>query len=211
MFTGIVRELGTVRKLDKTAGVYRLEVESKLIYGPLVVGDSVSVNGACLTLVSKSGGILSFDVTAESMRKTAIEALKPGDKVNLEDSIKAGSPLGGHFVLGHVDCIGKVRKTQDTGKEFIITIDIPPEFGHLIVGKGSVAIDGISLTIGEAAHDHFSVYIIPHTLKVTNLGGRRAGDKVNIEFDIIGKYLARFKELGGEIRITERFLKENGF
>lgn len=211
MFTGIVKELGVVRGFNRGGGVYTIDVASEVVSKGLVVGDSVSVNGACLTLVSNSGGILSFNVMEESVRRTALDTLKAGDKVNLEDSLRAGGSLGGHFVLGHVDCIGKVSKVQDTGKEFIITIDIPPEFGHLVVAKGSVAIDGVSLTIGGVGRDHFSVYIIPHTLKVTNLGARRAGDKVNIEFDIIGKYLARFKELGGEIRITERFLKENGF
>ncbi len=211
MFTGIVKELGVVRRFNRSGDVYTLDVASAVISKDLVIGDSVSVNGACLTLIAKSNGILSFDVMEESIRRTALETLKAADKVNLEDSMKAGSPLGGHFVLGHVDCIGKVGKVKDAGKEFILTIGIPPEFAHLIVAKGSVAIDGISLTIGEVGRDHFSVYIIPHTLKVTNLGRACAGDKVNIEFDIIGKYLARFKELGGEIRITERFLKENGF
>lgn len=211
MFTGIVKELGIVRGFNRAGNVYTLDVTSKVIFDGLVIGDSVSVNGVCLTLVAKSGGVLSFDVMEESVRRTALERLKAGSEVNLEDSMKAGSPLGGHFVLGHVDCIGNVQKVQDKGREFILTIKIPQESAHLIVEKGSVAIDGISLTVGEVGRDHFSVYIIPHTLKITNLGKISAGDKVNIEFDIIGKYLARFRELGGEIRITECFLKENGF
>ena len=211
MFTGIVKELGIVRGFNRAASVYTLDVASAAVSKDLAVGDSVSVNGVCLTLVSKSGGVLSFDVVEESVRRTALETLKIADKVNLEDSLRCGGPLGGHFVQGHVDCIGKVKKVENSGKEFILTVEIPSEFGHLIVEKGSVAIDGISLTVGEVGRGHFSVYIIPHTLKVTNLGARRAGDKVNIEFDIIGKYLARFRELDGETRITERFLKENGF
>ncbi|MDD5137166.1 MAG: riboflavin synthase, partial [Candidatus Omnitrophica bacterium] len=188
-----------------------LEVSSETISGNATVGDSVSVNGACLTLVQNKGGILIFDVMEETVRRTALSSIKSGERVNLEDSLRAGSPLGGHFVLGHVDCVGTVKNIENTGGEYIIAIVFPQEFSQLAVEKGSVAIDGISLTVGEVGAGSLKVYIIPHTLKMTNLAARRERDKVNIEFDIIGKYLARFRSLDKKGGVTEQFLKRVGF
>lgn len=211
MFTGIVKELSAVRKFAKAGGVYRLEVSSGAVYKEAAIGDSVSINGVCLTLVDKVSGVMGFDVMDETVRKTGLVALKIGETVNLEGALKAGNPMGGHFVLGHVDCVGDIKKIENKAPEYRILIDFPQEYNELIVYKGSITLDGISLTVGEAMNGSFSVYVIPHTLKVTNLGAKRDGDKVNIEFDIIGKYLARFRELDKRGGVTEKFLKEMGF
>ncbi|MDD3906322.1 MAG: riboflavin synthase [Candidatus Omnitrophica bacterium] len=211
MFTGLIRELGVVRNFNRSGNVYRLEASSDIIAKTAQIGDSVSINGACLTLVNKKSGVLEFDVMEETVRRTALSSVKSGDKVNMEDALRAGGPLGGHFVLGHVDCVGTIKHIESSGQEYIIEIEFPAEFSHLIVEKGSVTLDGISLTIGETARGGFKVYIIPHTMKMTNLSGKRARDKINIEFDIIGKYLARFRQLDKGGGVTEKFLKEMGF
>jgi len=211
MFTGLIKELGLVRNFTRSGAVYRLEIDSGIIAKDAVTGDSVAVNGVCLTLVEKNSGLLKFDVMEETVRRTALLAIRNGDKVNLEDSLKAGGNLSGHFVLGHVDCVGTVRNIEDTGGEHVIETGFPAEFSRLVVEKGSVALDGISLTVGKVGEGAFKVYIIPHTLKMTNLGLRRRLDKVNIEFDIIGKYLARFRDLDNSGGVTEKFLKNMGF
>ena len=211
MFTGLIRELGSVRSFTRSGNVYRLEVDSAMVSKDVNIGDSIAVNGACLTLVENKRGVLGFDVMEETARRTGLVSLRSGDKVNLEDSLKAGGPLGGHFVLGHVDCVGAVKKIENRGGEYIIEIEFPSEFSHLVVEKGSIALDGISLTVGEAGRGSLKVYIIPHTLSMTNLGAKRERDKVNIEFDIIGKYLARFRDLDKKGGVTENFLKQMGF
>jgi riboflavin synthase len=211
MFTGLVKEIGTVIRFTRAGGVYTLETGSDTIYKDAAIGDSVSVNGACLTLVAKAPGALKFDVMEETVRRTALSSVRSGDKVNMEDSIKAGSPMGGHFVLGHVDCIGTIKGITNSGGEHIIEVRFPEEYSHLAVAKGSVALDGISLTVGEAGDGSLKVYIIPHTLKMTSLHAKRAGDNVNVEFDIIGKYLSRFRELDKKKGVTEQFLKQMGF
>ena len=211
MFTGLIRELSVLRTFTRSGNVYRLEAISDIISKDSAIGDSISVNGVCLTLTEKKQDLLAFDVMEETIRRTGLSSIKSGDEVNLEDSLKAGGPLGGHFVLGHIDCAGTIRRIENRGGEYVIEVEFPPEFSHLVVEKGSVALDGISLTVGETARGSFKVYIIPHTLKVTNLSSRRSGDKVNIEFDIIGKYLSRFRELDKKGGVTEQFLKQMGF
>ena len=211
MFTGLIQELKPIRAFTRAGNVYRLEAASDIIAKDAVIGDSVSINGVCLTLAEKKKDALVFDVMEETVRRTAFESIKSGDKVNLEDSLKVGGPLGGHFVLGHVDCVGNIRKIESAGGEYVIEIEVPGEFSHLVVEKGSVALDGISLTVGTVGRGSFKVYIIPHTLKITNLSSKKAGDKVNIEFDIIGKYLSRFRELDKKNGVTEQFLKQMGF
>jgi len=186
-------------------------VSSNIVSKGANIGDSIAVNGACLTLVENARGIMVFDVMEETVRRTGLLDVRSGDRVNLEDSLKTGGPLGGHFVLGHVDCVGTVKKIENNGGEYSIEIEFPAEFSHLVVEKGSVALDGISLTVGEVGRGSLKVYVIPHTLKMTNLSGKRERDKVNIEFDIIGKYLARFRDLDKKGGVTESFLKQMGF
>ena len=211
MFTGIIRELGVVRSLRQEAKLYSLGVEAKAIFGSVAVGDSVAVNGVCLTVVHKASGVVSFDVMAETARKTTLEGLKAGDRVNCESALRAGGTLDGHFVLGHIDCIGTIRRIARRSDEHTIEVGFPKEFSHLVVEKGSIAIDGISLTVGAVGLDLFRVYIIPHTLANTTLDSKSSGDEVNLEFDIIGKYVARLNTSKGESGISEDFLKAKGF
>lgn len=210
MFTGIISQTGIVRKFARFGPAYRLEVESSNIPEDTAIGDSVSVNGVCLTLVEKSQKSMCFDVMEETAGRSTLSELKTGDTANLEWSLKAGGTIGGHFVQGHVDCTGRIAVINKMGGESSIEVGFPTEFEKLIVEKGSIAIDGISLTIGDVQKGRFKVYIIPHTLKITSLGSKRAGDRVNLEFDIIGKYVARFEELKGG-RVTEKFLRDKGF
>ncbi|MDP3791183.1 MAG: riboflavin synthase [Candidatus Omnitrophota bacterium] len=190
MFTGIIKELGSLRGISGLGNIYKLSIEAKDIASGLIIGDSVSVNGACLTLTEKDKNIIKFDVMAETMRKTTLGKLKPQDLVNLEDALKAGGSIGGHFVTGHIDCVGRVKDVRRASGEVSIDVTFPEEYSYLVVDKGSIALDGISLTIGKVLKNSVTVYIIPHTLKITTLGAKRIGDEINIEFDIIGKYVA---------------------
>lgn len=194
MFTGIIKELGKVRSVSGLGNIYKLSIEAKDIVKDLSIGDSVAVNGACLTLTKKDKNILDFDVMGETMRRTNLRKIKPQDFVNLEDSLKAGSSLSGHFVSGHIDCVGRIKDIKRVADDVSIEVIFPEGYSKLVVDKGSIALDGISLTIGKALKDSVTVYIIPHTLKMTTLGTRRAGDEVNIEFDLIGKYVVNLFE-----------------
>ena len=189
MFTGIVKELGKVRRISGLGGLYKLSVEAKDTTGELNTGDSVSVNGVCLTLTGKDKNVLDFAVMGETFRRTNISKLKTGEAVNLESALRAGDPMGGHFVTGHIDCVGRIREIRRTGDEYSIEVAFPEEYKKLVVEKGSIALDGISLTVGIVGNGGARVHIIPHTLKVTTLGSKRSGDEINIEFDIIGKYI----------------------
>jgi riboflavin synthase len=208
MFTGIVKEAGTIRGIFAGGGISRFELESKDISACVKIGDSIAINGVCLTVVVIKGTTLSFDVMAETFNRTNLRSLKRGDKVNLEPSLRAGDPIGGHFVLGHVDCEAGIK---NIGSDHSIEIEIPSGFEDLVVEKGSIAIDGISLTVGKVGRGAFMLYVIPHTLKATTLGSKRPGDKVNIEFDILGKYVLRLNDPKKGQALTESFLKENGF
>jgi len=210
MFTGIIKELGTVRSLDAAGNIYKLGVSCRSIVARADIGGSVAVSGVCLTVTRKDAGTLFFDVMAETLRKTTLSGLKSADAVNLEGSLKAGGGLDGHFVLGHVDCVGTVKEIAAKGDEYVMEITFSEGFGHLLVEKGSVTVDGISLTVGEAMKGSFRAYLIPHTLAETTLGKKRSGSRVNLEFDIIGKYVAKL-HAQGRPGITEEFLKANGF
>jgi riboflavin synthase len=176
MFTGIVRERGRVASFDDG----RLLVESSLEPG---IGDSVSVDGVCLTVVARDNGRIAFDVVEETTSR-----VKPfGAEVNLEPALRAGEPLGGHYVQGHVDGVGRVRDNVDVR----LTVEAPPELLRYCVEKGSIAIDGVSLTIAALHEDAFEVALVPHTLEVTTLGALRPGDAVNLEVDVLAKYVER--------------------
>lgn len=213
MFTGIVKEIGIVRRSGRSGNIFNLEVASPSLSKDAAIGDSVSVSGACLTVVKKAGSALSFNIVAETAARTTLPALSAGSSVNLEGALRAGEALGGHLVSGHVDCLGRIETITKTGREASIYITIPSGFGNLIVEKGSITVDGISLTIGEARDNAFSVNIIPHTLSSTTLGTKALGDKLNIEFDMIAKYIAKsLASRGlGRSNITENFLRAQGF
>jgi riboflavin synthase len=180
VFTGIVRERGRVASFDGS----RLVVESDL---RVAIGDSVSVDGVCLTAVAADDGRLAFDVVAETVSRT-----KPfGEEVNLEPALRAGDPMGGHVVQGHVDGVGRVRSVDPEGEGRRMWVEAPPEVLRYCVEKGSVTVDGVSLTVAALAADAFAVALVPHTLAATTLGRRTAGDAVNLEVDVLAKYVER--------------------
>ena len=191
MFTGIVRERGRIAAREGGADGTRLVVEAPETAAGAGVGDSVAVNGCCLTVTSVADGRMSFDAVPETLRRTALGALDAGRDVNLEPALRAGEPLGGHYVQGHVDAVGTVRAVDSEGEGIRMWIDAPPDVLRYCVEKGSVAVDGVSLTIAELDGDGFAVALVPHTLAVTTLGERGPGDRVNLEADVLAKYVER--------------------
>ncbi|TVR49579.1 MAG: riboflavin synthase [Puniceicoccaceae bacterium] len=188
MFTGIVEAAGRVLAFEQQERARRLEVEAEAVAAGVAAGDSVAVNGCCLTAVVIGPRRLGFDLLEETCRLTNLGGIRPGDRVNLERSLRFDGRVGGHFVTGHIDGPGRIEVIEPRGADTIVKVKVPAEFGRYLVYKGCVAIDGISLTVAEAGEDWFSVWLIPHTLEVTNLGERKAGDAVNLEFDILAKY-----------------------
>jgi riboflavin synthase len=211
MFTGIIKEMARLHEISRLGSIKRFAVESEHIFKNVNVGDSVSVNGACLTVTEKEGNLLYFDVIGETLEKTTLGNLKPKGPVNLEDSLKVGDPLSGHLVLGHIDCVGKIKNIEKIGENVSMELEIPKEFSDLIAQKGSIAIDGVSLTVGGVKANVFKVHLIPHTLKVTTLKYRKRGDEVNVEFDVIARYIMKSKEGVRASGIDEKFLREKGF
>src|SRR4051812_25805969 len=191
MVTGLVQTLGSVTAVTEQPAGRRLTVSEPGMAPDLQLGESVAVNGACLTVVSFDETDFAFEVGFETLAKTNLGQLRPGDRVNLERALRVGDRLGGHFVSGHVDCTGRVLERVPTGEYELIWFGFPAEFGELMVPKGSVAVDGISLTLVDVRADRFSVMLIPHTLAHTTLGGRKPGDAVNLEFDLLAKHLRK--------------------
>jgi riboflavin synthase len=189
MFTGIVEEAGQVEQIRAGKRSTELTVRTRKIGRSLHVGNSVAVNGACLTVVAARLGVLKFDVLNETLQRTNLELVRRGSLVNLERPLRADARLDGHFVLGHVDARGKVRRFDREGKDYVLDVEAPPSVMRYIVEKGSVAVDGISLTVAGVSRHWFRIWIIPHTRDVTNLRACRAGDHVNLEADILGKYV----------------------
>lgn len=195
LFTGIIQSLGKVENISKKKGkgkAAHLMIDlGKLVKG-LKIGDSVSINGVCLTVVDLHKSKASFEMINETMKRTALGTLQMGDQVNIERSLKVGDALDGHFVLGHVDGVGKIIKKIERKDQTQIWIAIDKKLMKYVVPKGSIAVDGISLTVVDVANDRFSVALIPHTLAVTTLGIKEDGDLVNIEIDVLGKYAGKF-------------------
>jgi riboflavin synthase len=189
MFTGIIQETGTVEKIERGAKSIRLTIATRNTARGLKLGDSVAVNGCCLTAVkiTKSKSI-QFDLLQETWRLTNLKFAQPGSLVNLERPMRAGDEFGGHFVTGHVDGLGKIRRWEKSGKDHVLEIAAPPAVLRYVILKGSIAIDGISLTVAGVGKKNFIVWIIPHTLAVTALRERKVGDAVNLEADLLGKY-----------------------
>jgi riboflavin synthase len=187
MFTGIVRELGRVEALEHEEGSARLRIRAPETARDARIGDSVAVNGVCLTATEVADGFLSFDVVAETLRRSTLGRLKPEAIVNLEAALRAGDPLGGHFVQGHVDGLGRVRAVDAEGVE----LEASAEIVRYCVEKGSIAVEGVSLTIARLGEGWFSVALVPHTRRVTTLGSVSAGDEVNLEVDMLAKYIEK--------------------
>jgi riboflavin synthase len=191
MFTGLVEEMGECQWLRRSAESTQLTVLAPHIEKRIRTGDSVAINGCCLTVASHKKGLLAFDLLEETLNCTNLKALRPGDGVNLERALAADGRLGGHFVQGHVDTTTNVRAVTPKGGDLRLDFDMPADFARYIAHKGSVAINGVSLTVAEVAADSFTIWIIPHTRKVTNLGKLKDGDPVNLECDILAKYAER--------------------
>jgi riboflavin synthase len=195
MFTGIVEELGTVAALEQQTDAIRLTLRATTVLEDVTLGASISVNGCCLTVSTVDGDTWTADVMAETLAKTGIGSLSEGDRVNLERAVTAGTRLGGHLVQGHVDAVGHVVR-RDPGDHWdVVTISMPGDLAPYLVDKGSITVDGVSLTVVEAGTDSFTVSLIPETLHRTTLGFRQPGDPVNLEVDVIGKYVARQLQL----------------
>jgi riboflavin synthase len=191
MFTGIIEDLGTVESLKPTDQGAVISVHTSLPTSEISIGDSITVNGACLTVISKSPGRFAMDVSAETLRCTGLGDLKPGSRVNLERCLTLGKLIGGHLVSGHVDGIGRVVSIKPEGDSKLFTFEVAPAQARYLVEKGSVGIDGMSLTIFSIKDTNFSVEVIPHTLRSTTLGFKQAGDTVNIENDMLVKYVEK--------------------
>ena len=178
----------------------RLTLRAPLVSGDAHIGDSIAINGCCLTVVARDGAMLDFDLLSETLARTNLGALQNGATVNLERALAANARLGGHFVQGHIDCTADVLALEARGADHRLEIALPSEFAHLVAFKGSIAVDGISLTVAEVREASFVVWIIPHTLAQTNLRVRRAGGRVNLEFDLLAKYLDRMLAARGSRR-----------
>ncbi len=215
MFTGIIEETGRIETLRAEVSGATLKISAMSTPARLKAGESIAVNGVCLTVVSAGDRWFQSELSAETIRRTSLGSAREGNIVNLERALTIGSSLGGHFVLGHVDGVGKLLRSQPSGAGLDLSFQFPPELDRYLVFKGSIAVDGISLTIASLLETSFSVAVIPYTLENTNLKYLRAGDRVNLEVDLLGKYFERFYQLGllqdKTSRITADYLKEQGF
>ncbi len=208
MFTGIIEEIGTIKQIKKGVKSAELIIEAKDIFSDLKIGDSVATNGVCLTVTKMSKNTFSADVMNETLNRSSLSQLRQGSFVNLERAMPMNGRFGGHIVSGHIDGVGKIISITKDDIAFWYKIWAQSEIMHYIIEKGSITIDGISLTVAKVERDNFSVSIIPHTISMTILKDRKIGNIVNLENDIIGKYIEKFASKKG---ITEEFLLENGF
>ena len=216
MFTGLIQDVGKIQAVEPAGGGVRLTLSTRLDPASLKIGDSVSVDGVCLTVVRMSGTAFTVEVSPETLRRSTLSAARQGDPVNLETALKMSDPLGGHLVSGHVDGTGEILEVIPEGNSWRYRFGISREISRYLVEKGSVAVDGISLTVAECGDNEFTVSVIPHTAQSTTLGNKKAGDRVNLENDIIAKYVEKFlrqREDPGKpsSRIDASFLAQHGF
>lgn len=198
MFTGLIADLGLVEAIVPRQGGARLTVRpAALPVDALVLGESIACSGACLTVVERGGGRVSFDAVPETLSRTTVGGWRPGTKVNLERALAVGERLGGHLVQGHVDAVGEVVQRRPEGQGVRLTISLPASIAPLVAEKGSIAVDGVSLTVAAATRDRFEVALIPETLSRTTLGEAGPGTKVNLEADVIARHVARLREFEG--------------
>ena len=191
MFTGIVQEAGVVKAVTPRGKGWSLEVEAPAMTKDAKIGDSIAVNGCCLTVTGVKGSLVTFDLLDETRFKTNLKTVQAGSRVNLEGSLRADGKLGGHFVTGHIEATAKVTKWGRAGQDWELEAEVPAGMDRYLVPKGCVALDGISLTIGRVAGQRFNVWIIPHTYEVTTLRDRKEGDELNLECDLLAKYVEK--------------------
>ena len=210
MFTGIINGQGKVLAVESRGHETRFRIQALYDLANIILGESIAVNGTCLTVETSGPSLFSAYASAETMQRTALGLLKPGAKVNLERALAVGDRLGGHIVSGHVDCVAEILSVRREGESRRIRIGFPASFGAEVIGKGSVALDGISLTVAKVSHTDFTVSLIPHTGEETTLLKHRSGEIVNLETDIIGKYVEKLMQpkSGG---VTMELLQQNGF
>jgi riboflavin synthase len=209
MFTGIVEELGTVEAVENQGDAIRLTVRATTVLEDAGLGDSISVNGCCLTVAERTGGTWTADVMQETLDKTSLYGVQPGDRVNLERAVTADKRLGGHIVQGHVDGVGTIVRRSPSEHWEVVQISMPPELARYLVDKGSITVDGVSLTVVEAGDDSFTVSLIPETLSRTTLGSRQPGDRVNLETDVIAKHVEKLLTGGYLDRLLAAHRSEN--
>jgi riboflavin synthase len=210
MFTGLIQASGKLVASQTMGGGVKLCIDITGLQEKPVIGASIAVNGVCLTVTELNGNVAGFDAVSETVTKSNLKKLFPGKAVNLEPALKAGDPLDGHIVQGHVDCVGTLLEVRELPESKIVRFSLPDEISHLVALKGSVAVDGVSLTVCDISRGDFCVSVIPHTWKNTTFCFLSIGDKVNLEADVIARYIARATEIKGG-GLTEALLRENGF
>lgn len=214
MFTGIVEEIGTIKQIERRVHSAVITVKARTVLGGICIGDSIAVNGVCLTVVGYTDDQFFADIMHETLERSSLQTAKSGDTVNLERAMPADGRFGGHFVAGHVDGIGIITAIERDDTAVWYTLRTEPSVLRYIVEKGSIAMDGISLTVAKVAETCFSVSLIPHTVGYTTLGSKRVGDSMNLENDVIGKYVEKLllpQETPKKSAITKEFLLQNGF
>jgi riboflavin synthase len=219
MFTGLIEGTGTLQRIDRLEADALMIIQANFDMGKIVLGESIAVDGACLTVVSFKGNVFSADISAETLGRTTLGRKAPGSRLNLERALRVGNRLGGHIVSGHVDGIGVLKDQRREGRSLRLFFSVPPGVSRYIVEKGSIAINGISLTVNGCTEDSFDVNIVPHTARETTIDEWRIGTSVNLETDIIGKYVEKMLSgrttVAGESkdtgRIDESFLRDHGF
>ena len=212
MFTGIIKAMGSVERIEPRGGDQRLTIRAPDIdWADFEIGESISINGVCLTAVEYTGDGFATDVSTETLDVTALSGIAEGDAVNLEPAISLGERLGGHLVSGHVDCVATVASRHVDARSIRIRVDVPREYSRYIAKKGSVCVDGVSLTVNAVSESAFEVNIIPHTAEVTIIGNYAPGTRVNIEVDLVARYLERLLATDGDSGITRDFLRAHGY
>ncbi len=214
MFTGIVESMGRVRGIKRGAQSFQIDIQAEAILNDVKLGDSIAVNGVCLTVTNYDSQHFTADVMPETMDKTTLKHLKSGEYVNLERALRVGDRMGGHIVQGHVDAVGVIKAKEKRDIAYVYTIKAPAEVLHYTVPKGSITVDGVSLTVIDVLPDSFTVSLIPHSADQTILGRKQAGDHVNLESDILGRYIEKLLQIGGDKETSSlslSFLAENGF
>jgi riboflavin synthase len=216
MFTGLIQDVGIIRAIEPAGGGVRLTISTRLDLGSVKTGDSISVDGVCLTVVGRAGAAFVAEVSPETLRRSTLSAARQGCPVNLEAALKMSDLLGGHLVSGHVDGTGEILEVLPEGNSWRYRFRVSRDISRYLIEKGSVAVDGISLTVAECGEKEFAVSVVPHTARSTTLGGKKAGDRVNLENDLIAKYVEKFlrpgEDRGGRTsRVDATFLAQHGF